>query len=66
MAKVKFAGLSTSILTTHDQRYMFAIQGLEVGGVVVSRVQVVGQVYHLRQVTDFASPCVAAGASVRV
>jgi hypothetical protein len=49
-------------LTTQGQRYRFAVQGLEVGGVGVSKVQAVGQVYHLRKVADFAGTYVAVGA----
>ena len=66
MAKVKFAGLSTSILTTHGQRCMFAVQGLEVGGVGVSRGQTVGLVCHPRQVADFVGTYVAVGAQATV
>jgi len=54
------------ILTTHGQRYPFAVQGLEVGGVGVSKVQAVGQVYHLRKVVDFAGTYVAVGADAAV
>jgi hypothetical protein len=56
----------TGVLTTRGQRYPFAIQGLEVGGVGVSKVQAVGQVYHLRQVADFAGTYVAVGANAAV
>ena len=49
----------TGILTTHGQRYPFDVQGLEVGGVGVSKVQAVGQVYNLRKVGDFAGTYVA-------
>lgn len=54
------------ILTTHGQRYTFAVQGLEVGGVGVSKVQATGHVYHLGKVEDFAGTYVAAGADVAV
>jgi hypothetical protein len=50
------------VLTTHGRRYSFAVQGLEVGGVGVSKVRAVGQVYHLRQPSDFAGTYVAVGA----
>jgi hypothetical protein len=53
-------------LTTQGQRYPFAVQGLEVGGVGVSKVQAVGQVYHLRKVADFAGTYVAVGADAAV
>ena len=56
----------TGILTTHGQRYPFSVQGLEVGGVGVSKVQAVGQVYHLRTVDDFAGTYVAVGADAAV
>lgn len=56
----------TGLLTTRGQRYPFAVQGLEVGGVGVSKVQAVGQVYHLRQVADFAGTYVAVGADAAV
>ena len=52
----------TGVLTTQGQRYRFTVQGLEVGGVGVAKVQAVGQVYHLRQVGDFAGTYVAVGA----
>jgi hypothetical protein len=54
------------ILTTHGQRYPFTVQGLEVGGVGVSKVQAVGQVYNLRKVEDFAGTSVAVGADAAV
>jgi hypothetical protein len=54
------------ILTTHGQRYPFTVQGLEVGGVGVSKVQAVGQVYHLRKLVDFAGTYVAVGADAAV
>jgi hypothetical protein len=54
------------VLTTYGQRYPFAVQGLEVGGVGVSRVQAVGQVYNLRKVEDFAGTYVAVGADAAV
>jgi hypothetical protein len=54
------------VLTTHGQRYPFAVQGLEVGGLGVAKVQAVGQVYHLRQVGDFAGTYVAVGADTAV
>jgi hypothetical protein len=54
------------ILTAQGQRYSFAIQGLEVGGVGVSKVRAVGQVYYLRQVGDFAGTYVAVGADAAV
>jgi hypothetical protein len=47
-------------LNTHGKRYTFAVQGLEVGSVGVSRVRAVGQVYYLRHVTDFEGTYVAA------
>jgi hypothetical protein len=56
----------TGILTTRGKRYPFALQGLEVGGVGVSKVQATGQVYHLRQVADFAGTYVAVGADAAV
>ena len=56
----------TGILTTHGQRYPFAVQGLEVGGVGMSKVQAIGQVYHLRKVADFAGTYVAVGADAAV
>jgi hypothetical protein len=56
----------TGILTTRGQRYPFALQGLEVGGVGVAKVQATGQVYHLRQVADFAGTYVAVGADAAV
>jgi hypothetical protein len=54
------------VLTTYGHRYTFAVQGLEVGGVGVSRVQAVGQVYHLRKVEDFAGTYAAVGADAAV
>ena len=54
------------VLTTHGQRYTFVVQGLEVGGVGVARVQAVGQVYYLRKVADFAGTYVAVGADAAV
>jgi hypothetical protein len=54
------------ILTTHGKRYPFALQGLEIGGVGVSKVQATGQVYHLRQVTDFAGTYIAVMADAAV
>ena len=56
----------TGMLTTRGQRYAFALQGLEVGGVGVAKVQATGQVYHLRQVADFAGTYVAVGADAAV
>ena len=56
----------TGILTTAGQRYAFAVQGLEVGGVGVSKVRAVGQVYHLRKVEDFSGTYVAVGADAAV
>jgi hypothetical protein len=56
----------TGILTMLGNRYPFALQGLEVGGVGVSKVQATGQVYHLRQVADFAGTYVAVGADAAV
>jgi hypothetical protein len=56
----------TGILTAHGNRYPFALQGLEVGGVGVSKVRARGQVYHLRQVADFAGTYVAATADAAV
>ena len=56
----------TGILTTHGKRYPFALQGLEVGGLGVSKVRANGQVYHLRQVADFAGTYVAVGADAAV
>jgi hypothetical protein len=56
----------TGVLTTHGQRYPFAIQGLEVGGVGVSKVQAVGQVYNLKKVEDFSGTYVAVGADAAV
>src|SRR5438105_2566746 len=54
------------VLTTSGGRYTFAVQGLEVGGLGVSRVQAVGQVYHLRRVEEWAgtSGAMAADAAV--
>jgi hypothetical protein len=54
------------VLTAHGQRYTFAVQGLEVGGVGASRVQAVGQVYYLRKVEDFAGTYAAVGADAAV
>ena len=54
------------ILTAYGQRYAFAVQGLEVGGIGVARVQAVGQVYHLRRVEDFAGTYVAMAADAAV
>ena len=48
------------------QRYSFAVQGLEVGGVGVSKVQAVGQVYHLLKVEDVVGTYVAVGADAAV
>jgi len=56
----------TGVLTTHGQRYAFTVQGLEVGGVGVSKVQAVGQVYNLRKVADFSGTYVAVGADAAV
>jgi hypothetical protein len=56
----------TGVLTTNGQRYPFAVQGLEVGGVGVSKVQAVGQVYHLRKVEDFIGTYVAVRADAAV
>jgi hypothetical protein len=56
----------TGILTTYGQRYAFAVQGLEVGGVGVAKVRAVGQVYHLRKVGDFSGTYVAVGADAAV
>jgi hypothetical protein len=56
----------TGILTTHGKHYSFTLQGLEVGGVGVAKVRATGQVYHLRQVADFAGTYVAAGADAAV
>ena len=56
----------TGVLTTHGQRYSFTVQGLEVGGVGVSKVQAVGQVYNLRKVADFSGTYVAVGADAAV
>jgi hypothetical protein len=54
------------ILTTQGQHYHFAVEGLEVGAVGVSKVQATGKVYHLGKVADFAGTYVAAegGAAV--
>jgi hypothetical protein len=54
------------ILTAYGQRYAFTVQGLEVGGIGVARVQAVGQVYHLRRVEDFAGTYVAMAADAAV
>ena len=54
------------VLTTYGGRYPFAVQGLEVGGIGVSRVQAVGQVYHLRRVEDFSGTYVAMAADAAV
>ena len=56
----------TGILTTRGKRYPFALQGLEIGGIGASKVQATGQVYHLRQVADFAGTYVAVGADAAV
>src|SRR3989442_5524820 len=56
----------TGVLTTRGQRYPFALQGLEVGGVGVAKVQATGQVYHLGRVADFAGTYVAVGAGAAV
>jgi hypothetical protein len=50
------------VLTTRGKRYTFGVQGLEVGGIGVSKVRAVGQVYYLKQVADFAGTYVAATA----
>lgn len=54
------------MLTTKGKRYRFAVQGLEVGAVGVSKVQATGKVYHLGKIADFAGTYVAAegGATV--
>ena len=54
------------VLTTRGKRYTFAVQGLEVGAVGVSKVRATGQVYYLRRVADFAGTYGAAegGATV--
>src|SRR2546421_7232698 len=54
------------VLTARGQHYPFAVQGLEVGGVGVSKVQAIGQVYHLGQVGDFAGTYIALGADAAV
>jgi hypothetical protein len=54
------------VLTTSGGRYPCAVQGLEVGGIGVSRVQAVGQVYHLRRVEDFSGTYVAMAADAAV
>ena len=56
----------TGILTTHGKRYQFELQGLEVGGIGVSKVQATGQVYYLKQVADFAGTYIAATADAAV
>ncbi len=56
----------TGILTARGKRYPFALQGLEIGGVGVSKVQATGQVYHLRQVADFAGTYIAVMADAAV
>jgi len=60
------ANWGSGVLTTGGNRYPFAINGLEVGGVGVSKVQARGQVYDLSRVADFAGTYVAAegGATV--
>jgi hypothetical protein len=55
----------TGILTTYGQRYAFAVQGLEVGGVGVAKVRAVGQVYHLRKVGDFSGTYLGGWAPMR-
>ena len=54
------------ILTTQGKHYQFAVEGLELGAVGVSKVQATGKVYHLGKVADFAGTYVAAegGAAV--
>jgi hypothetical protein len=54
------------VLTTRGKRYTFALQGLEVGGVGVSKVRATGQVYHLGKVADFEGTYVAVGADAAV
>ena len=56
----------SGVLITHGKRYRFDLQGLEVGGVGVSRVQATGQVYHLGKVADFTGTYVAVGADAAV
>ena len=56
----------SGVLITHGKRYRFDLQGLEVGGVGVSRVQAKGQVYHLSQVADFTGTYAAVGADAAV
>src|SRR5262249_59780920 len=43
----------SGVLITHGKRYRFDLQGLEIGGVGVSRVQAKRQGYHLSRVADF-------------
>jgi hypothetical protein len=54
------------VLTTHGQRYTFTLQGLEVGGIGMSKVRATGQVYHLNRVADFEGTYVAATADAAV
>jgi hypothetical protein len=56
----------SGVLITHGKRYRFDLQGLEVGGVGVSRVQAKGQVYHLSKVADFTGTYAAVGADAAV
>lgn len=46
-------------LLTGGKRYTFAVQGLEVGAVGVSKVQATGKVYHLGKVKNFEGTYVA-------
>jgi hypothetical protein len=54
------------LLPTRGQRSPFAVQGLAGGGVGVSKVHAVGQVYQRRQVADLAGTYGAVGADAAV
>jgi len=56
----------SGVLTTRGKRYQFDLQGLEIGGVGVSKVQAKGQVYHLSKVADFSGTYAAVGADAAV
>jgi len=54
----------SGVLRYNGQRYLFKIDGLSVGGVGIASISAVGNVYHMRNVSQFAGNYAAAGAGI--
>lgn len=56
----------SGVLRFNGKRYLFKIDGLSVGNVGIAQISAVGNVYNMRDVSQFAGNYAAAGAGIAI